>query len=168
MCALLACAAGEDDEDVASPSGTEAPDSASDDDTNTDASSAADTDDPDLEDDTDSHTTEEDEAADCSNRALDDQLCDRVDLAEASCADFGLGVGTLACNPDCSLDISGCGPPGKGDHCSAVEPCPSEELFCVAATCFDGSPGDWCASEEHCQEGLSCIMTGWLLYTCEP
>jgi hypothetical protein len=48
--------------------------------------------------------------------------CDGTDLAGATCSSQGYDGGTLACNPDCTFDVSGCG----ADLCGNGQIDPSE------------------------------------------
>ena len=45
----------------------------------------------------------------CGNGAVDgEEPCDGDALGGQSCADLGFHGGTLACNPDCTYDVTGC------------------------------------------------------------
>jgi hypothetical protein len=47
----------------------------------------------------------------CGNGVLDDdETCDGNDFGGATCASFGLGPGTLICNPSCNVSVSLCSP----------------------------------------------------------
>jgi hypothetical protein len=54
--------------------------------------------------------------------ATPDEACDKDDLAEQSCADFGFQEGALLCGPDCTLITEGCHTCGDG-MMAVSEPC---------------------------------------------
>jgi len=109
----------------------------------------------------------------CGNGVAEDtELCDGNDLDGNSGQTEGYSLGTLACNPDCTLDLSGCtncGDDGvdSGEQCDGSDlngedcvsqgypgggtlGCTADCLFdvsqCVGPTCGDGTadPGEDC------------------------
>jgi hypothetical protein len=78
--------------------------------------------------------------------ALGMEACDGSDLAGSSCISEGYIAGTLACNPDCTLDTSGCVANGGGDCCNA-----------------DGTPGcdDETCTTHVCFADASCCLDAW-------
>jgi hypothetical protein len=71
-------------------------------------------------------------------------MCDGEDLAGLSCADFGLVDGTLACNMDCTFDLSSCLGCGNG----VIE----DNEVCDGADLGDAT----CMSLGHAGGELSC------------
>lgn len=52
----------------------------------------------------------------CGDGVLDaDEACDGVDLGGESCASLGLGVGTVTCRSNCSIDTTACSGDGGTD-----------------------------------------------------
>ncbi len=68
----------------------------------------------------------------CGNGVLDPgEGCDSLDLGGASCESLGLGGGTLACDEQCRLDITGCEISafcGDGVRQPAQEQCDTDDL----------------------------------------
>lgn len=101
----------------------------------------------------------------CGNGRVDnDELCDGVDLNGRSCADLNLGSGELACQSDCTFDVSGCSiQPDCGNNTAegneqcdgsdlGGETCQSRgftdgQLACTGACTFDTS---------NCEGGGEC------------
>ncbi len=88
----------------------------------------------------DGSDTEAPPTMECGNGVLEgNEVCDGSDFGEFSCADFG-GNGVLACNGDCTLNVSQCGGPDTcGDGVvEAPEQCDGKNLD--GMTCADVLP----------------------------
>jgi hypothetical protein len=88
----------------------------------------------------------------CGNGVVDvGEECDGVALGGADCIALGEGPGVPSCTVDCKLDLSTCGIPGEGEPCDWGG-CP-DNLYCEDNTCYDGSLGDPCESDNQCLNG---------------
>jgi hypothetical protein len=102
----------------------------------------------------------------CGNGMIDEgEECDGADFGGINCIDLGFGPGLPLCI-GCKFDTSTCPPdPIEGDPCDWNAPCP-DGFACVDGTCYDGSPGDPCESDDECQS-VDCMQMGmWGNGTC--
>lgn len=92
----------------------------------------------------------------CGNGMIEgDEQCDGAQLGGTDCSDLQLGQGTPSCTENCTLDTSSC---GEGSSCGLLMPCPNK-LACVSNSCYDGSAGDPCKTNNQCQSG-NCVGAG--------
>jgi peroxiredoxin len=87
------------------------------------------------------------------------EQCDGANLGGQTCAGLGFASGTLTCNPNCTINTSGC----TSAQCSQLSDCPDMTSQCKTATCSSGTCeyADFAGIGDPCTVGTgACQRTG--------